>query len=263
MAQINKYKQSFGLVSKEYKKYRGTYTNGLYTLLFSLVKRRKRDTLTVLDLGCGVGNSTEPFLQMARKMKIPVSLVGCDPDERMLKEARISAKKNKLPIVYVLGKAEKLPFQKEQFDLVISGAAFHWFATKKAMGEVQRVLRKGGAYVAFWTQNIPDKNIIIGQALYKKYKWQGIPKGLRDPKNVRNVFIKAGFSKVKTMKTPYSERRTMDETIGLMKTNSSYALLSPKDKKIFEREMRKEYVKVLGRDSDTVEQVINVCSGIK
>jgi ubiquinone/menaquinone biosynthesis C-methylase UbiE len=265
MAFISRYKQSFGLVSKEYKKYRWSYNDKLYKTLFSLVKAKEHKEISILDLGCGVGNSTEPMLQMASKMKFLVSIIGCDIDERMLKEARASAKKNGLPIVYVPGEAEKLPFEREQFDVVTSGAAFHWFATKKAMKEVRRVLKVGGIYFVFWTQNVGEKNKIIGKELYgnKKYKWQGIPRKLRKSEYVKDIFIKNGFEGVTVVKIPHVERRTMDETIGLIKTNSSYALLSPEDKKTFIKEMKKDYKKIIGDGIDTVRQEINVCYGMR
>jgi ubiquinone/menaquinone biosynthesis C-methylase UbiE len=264
MAGFGKYKQSFGIVAKVYKKYRGAYNAELFAALLSLLRKHKGEPFAVLDLGCGVGNSTEPLLQMARKLKIPLSIVGCDPDTRMLAVARASAKKQKLPVSYVAGMAEKLPFGRGQFDLAISGAAFHWFATKKAMREIQRVLKPGGTYAVFWTQDVPGKNVIIGRELYRKYQWQGIPRGLRDPKNVKAAFLAGGFSKVRVLKVPYVQKRTMEEALGLVKTNSSYAILSPKDKKTFDREMKKEYVRTFGsRSSKTVTQVINVCIGVR
>ncbi len=166
-------------------------------------------------------------------MKKNTNIIGCDPDVKMLQEAKMSSKKNKLPITYVLAKAEKLPFRSSQFDLITSGAAFHWFATKKAMSEIQRVLNKGGFYAVYWTQNIKTERTTIGQELYKKYKWQGIPQKLRDLEYVKDLFKKGGFTKIKTLKLPFTEKKTITETIGLIKTNSTYALLSAENKNEF------------------------------
>lgn len=263
MPYISKNKSSFGLVSKEYKKYRGSYNTELYRLLFSHIKNKSTEPVSILDLGCGVGNSTEPILKMAKKLNIKVLVSGCDPDILMLKEAKASAKKNKLPITYIQGSAEKLPFENKQFDIIVSGAAFHWFATKKAMKKIQRIMKDGGFYFVFWTQNVKSKEPAIGQDLYKKYKWQGIPKELRDPKNVKELFTKAGFSKVTTAKIPYTETKTIAETIGLIKTNSTYALLSQQDRKIFIQEMTKAYAKALGKRKNILKQEIHICCGIK
>ena len=132
MSYISTNKQSFGSVAREYKKYRGSYNTQLYKFIFSLLKKDQKN-VSILDLGCGVGNSTEPLYSMAKKLKLNSEIVGCDPDAQMLAQGRTSAKKNKLPISYIVGSAEKLPFKKDQFDFIVSGAAFHWFAKNKTL----------------------------------------------------------------------------------------------------------------------------------
>ncbi len=263
MTYISKNKQSFGVVAKEYKKYRGSYTDSLYKFILLLTENNKKEVHTILDLGCGVGNSTEPILKMAKKLKINVKITGCDPDIYMLREARLSAKKNKLPITYIEAKAENLPFNNGKFDLVISGAAFHWFATKKAMKEITRVLTDKGAYCVFWTQNIKSETPTIGEDLYRKYQFKGIPKELRDPNFVKNLFVKSGFTKVKNLKVPWTETKTIDETIGLIKTNSGYAILSPENKKEFIKLMMEEHKKILGKKRQALKQEIHICYGFK
>ncbi len=263
MTYISKNKQSFGIVAKDYKKYRGSYNTKLYEKFFKTIGKSKGKIISILDLGCGVGNSTEPILLMAKKLKTVVSVMGCDPDNNMLIEARKSGKKNHLPIVYKKGSAEKIPFKKENFDVILSGAAFHWFATTKAMREIKRVLRKDGMYFVFWTQNIKSKKPTIGHELYKKYGFKGIPKDLRDPEFIKNIFMKNGFKKVNITKIPYTETKTINGTIGLIKTNSGYAVLSEENKNIFIKEMEKEYKKKLGKNKNILNQEIHICYGFK
>lgn len=263
MSYISQQKQSFGVVAKEYKKFRGLYNNSLYKSLFSLIHPKAGEKVSILDLGCGVGNSTEPILAMAKKLKINAEVAGCDPDAEMLKEGKKSAKKNNLPIVYTVGSAEKLPYEKESFDFVTSGASFYWFATKKALKEIQRTLKKNGIYFVFWTQNVDDGTPAIGLDLCRKYKWGGIPQKLRNPEYVQDIFKKSGFLKVTTISVPYVEKKTIPETIGLLKTNSTYALLSPEDKKTFIKEMTAAHKKALGKNLFVCKQEIHICYGTK
>lgn len=224
----------------------------------------KKPGLAILDVGCGVGNSTEPVFTLAQKHSIPVDMVGVEPDGRMLVEARKSAKKNKLPITYVKAPAEKMPFANESFDLAYSGAAFHWFATKKALSSIRRVLKPGAPYAAVWTVFAQSKDPVIGAELYKKYKSQGIPKELRDPKNIKKIFESGGFKKVKIIKIPYTEKHTIEEVVGSLKTNSTYALLSPTDRKAFADGMRKAYKTALkGKNTVTENRELFVVHGVK
>jgi ubiquinone/menaquinone biosynthesis C-methylase UbiE len=262
MNYISTNKQVFGNVAKEYKKFRGNYNQKLFKLITSLLEKNKH-TISILDLGCGVGNSTEPLVKELKKMKTNFSIIGCDPDNEMLTVARKSALKEKLPITYIQGIAEKLPFIKNQFDLIFSGAAFHWFATKKALKEISTALNNGGIYLVFWTQNRPDKKPIVGAELYKKYNWKGIPKQWRDPQNVQNLLRESGFKNVQITTIPYTEKLTIPETVGLMKTSSGYALLSPAQQKEIVKELTKEYKHILGTKLNIIKQDIYVCYGAK
>lgn len=259
---IAPHKQAFGAVAKEYKKWRGGYDTRLYDLLLSLPG--KKPGLAILDVGCGVGNSTEPVFELAKKRKIPVDIVGVEPDSRMLVVARKSAKKNKLPITYIEAHAEKMPLTSETFDLAYSCAAFHWFATKKALNSIHRVLKPGAPYAAVWTLFAPSNDPVIGAELYKKYKSQGIPKALRDPKNIKKIFESGGFKKVKILKIPYVKKHTIESVVGSLKTNSTYALLSLTDRKEFADGMRKAYKAALnGKNLVTENRELVVVHGIK
>jgi ubiquinone/menaquinone biosynthesis C-methylase UbiE len=263
MSYISTNKQSFGQVAKDYKKYRGSYNSALFKKIISLAAMRNKE-ISILDLGCGVGNSTEPLYKAAKKLKITINIVGCDPDIYMLKEAASSARRLKLPITYVCSSAEKMPFEDHAFDLIISGAAFHWFANKKALNEIKRVLKKDGVYVAFWVLQVKNNKPAIGQELYKAYKWKGIPGKLRDLEYIKTLFKKSDFKNVGVDTVPFLEKKTLGEELGNLRTNSTYALLSVGDKKEFMKGMRTEYKKVLGKNkTHTLFQEINICYGYK
>ncbi|MES2088173.1 MAG: methyltransferase domain-containing protein [Patescibacteria group bacterium] len=262
MAKLNQ-KTSFGLIAKEYQKYRRSYDPKLYKLLFSFLPSKKsNESLNILDIGCGTGKSTEPIVKLAGKRK--VSVTGVDPDPRMLREARLSARKQKLSIVYVKGSAEKLPFQKEEFDGVISGTAFHWYGNKKTVSKIKSAVKEGGVFFVFWTQYVKSNKKAVGHNLYHKYNWRGIGKKFRGQESLGKLLSQSGFKKVKFAKILFSEKRTVSHIINNLKTNSSYLLMSPKNKNDFIRELTAAYKKTLGNKKYFTEKLeLLVCYGFK
>jgi ubiquinone/menaquinone biosynthesis C-methylase UbiE len=255
----NKYATSFGLFAKTYQKYRRSYSKPLYQLLFSLINQQD---LSILDVGCGTGKSTEPLLLFKGKRNI--SVTGIDPDPAMLHEARASAKKKKLPITYLQGTASTLPFKKESFDAVISGAAFHWFGDKRSLAKIKNVLKKDGVFFIFWTQFTHKNRAVVGKEIFGKYKWKAIPKDFREQTFVSNLLNQAGLRDVGEATLPFSEKISLEQVVGLWKTNSSYALLTPALRHQFNREMTAAYRAALGKKEFMTEhKEFRICYGFK
>jgi len=248
-----KQKDSFGLAAKDYQKYRRTYDEKLYDLIFSSLKKDVSNEVSALDIGCGTGKSTEPLLKSVRDRVVVVT--GVDPDQAMLREARLSAKKKKLPITYIQANAETLPFKKETFNVAITGAAFHWFGNKKTVTKIKKVLKKGGLFFVFWAQYIKTDKPVIGSEIYRKYNWRGVPKKFRGQKFVGDILSRGGFKKVRKTTISFSEEKTIPQILGLLKTNSSYILLSPEDKLRFLRDMKAVYEKALGKNGREVNKM--------
>lgn len=89
----------------------------------------------VLDLGCGTGRLTKELLDRGAEV------VGVDVSEEMLKILQ-----KKFPQVKtVLADAENLPFEDEEFDLIIANFLIvHFKDLDSLFREVYRVLRSGG-----------------------------------------------------------------------------------------------------------------------
>lgn len=250
---------AFGVFAKDYQKYRRSYDRRLYKLLFSVLKNKE---VSILDVGCGTGKSTEPVLTNAGDHKVTLS--GIDPDEAMLGEARKSAKKNKLSIEYLQGKADKLPFEKETFDAVISGAAFHWFGDKRSMAQIRKVLKTGGVFFVFWTQYVKSNKPVIGSDIYKKYSWKVIPKKFRAQAYVSGLLTSAGFRNVNEAMIAFSEKTSIEGSLGLIKTNSTYSMMSPATRKSFMREMTAAYKKAIGTKKAFInKEELRICYGFK
>ena len=91
----------------------------------------------ILDLGCGDG-------QLSKHVAAGGALVqGVDASPEMVAAARSRG------IAVEQASAEALPFDDASFDAVFSNAALHWVRDQDAMmGEVRRVLKPGGRFVA-------------------------------------------------------------------------------------------------------------------
>lgn len=91
----------------------------------------------ILDLGCGDGQLTQ------RLAAVGTRVVGVDASTAMVEAAKSRG-------VHALhGSAEHLAFADAEFDAVFSNAALHWVRGQDEMlAEVQRVMKRGGRFVA-------------------------------------------------------------------------------------------------------------------
>ncbi len=97
----------------------------------------------VLDLGCGAGTDTLVAAQMVGPKG---HVTGIDMTPEMLAKARSAAEEMGLANVELVeGEAEKLPFEDETFDVVISNGVIDLVPDKDAVfSEIFRVLKPGG-----------------------------------------------------------------------------------------------------------------------
>ena len=102
---------------------------------------------TVLDVASGTGNAALPAARAGAKV------TGLDLSPAMLERARANAAAQGLEVDWREGDAEQLPFDADQFDVVVSSFGC-MFAPRHevAAGELARVLRPGGRLgVCSWT----------------------------------------------------------------------------------------------------------------
>ena len=101
---------------------------------------KDRDYSSLLDVGCGTG-----FLIDLLAKEHQADYVGLDLSDEMIKMAE---KKNIQGARFIVGTADKLPFEDETFDIVTCSQSFHHYPyPEKAMAEAFRVLKKGGLYI--------------------------------------------------------------------------------------------------------------------
>jgi ubiquinone/menaquinone biosynthesis C-methylase UbiE len=92
----------------------------------------------VLDIGCGTGGFAIDIYR-----RIQAHVIGLDLSERLLRYA--VSKSRPLPLRWLMGNAEVLPFADETFDRVLMSLVLHQIHHReKAIREVYRLLRPGG-----------------------------------------------------------------------------------------------------------------------
>ncbi len=96
----------------------------------------------VLDLASGLG-TTAMFLAE----EFGVSIIGIDVSEKNVKDANSLAQKKGLGdrVKFMVANAEKLPFEDQSFDVIISECSFCLFQNKESASlEMNRLLNSGG-----------------------------------------------------------------------------------------------------------------------
>ncbi|MGO9995469.1 MAG: class I SAM-dependent methyltransferase [Steroidobacteraceae bacterium] len=135
---------------------------------------RKTPVSSALDLGCGAGHASFALAGGGAER-----VIAYDISTQMLDVVVGAAQaRGYRQIETCGGSAERLPFHEASFDMVVTRySAHHWLDVQRAMGEVGRVLKPGGLFVAIdvLAPEIP----LLDTAL------QTIEL-LRDPSHVRN-----------------------------------------------------------------------------
>ena len=94
---------------------------------------------TVVDLAAGSGKLTRPLAALG------CEVIAIEPVAEM--RAAIGPTASALD-----GTAEAMPLPDDSADAVTVGQAFHWFDGPKALAEIERVLRPGGALALVWNR---------------------------------------------------------------------------------------------------------------
>jgi ubiquinone/menaquinone biosynthesis C-methylase UbiE len=126
----------------------GTYEDSFHQgLFFDRIHRVALDSIpagikpeSILDIGCGTGR----LLRKAATRWPTAHLIGIDPAEGMVKEARRLTPE----ALFHASPAESLPLPDESVDLVLSTVSFHhWQDQLQGVKQVARVLHSGGIFV--------------------------------------------------------------------------------------------------------------------
>ena len=144
---------------REYEEISRGIADSIEHCVFRLNPKRNE---SILDVATGTGWASR------RVAAFGARVVGIDLGEDLIKAAVERARERGLTIEYMVGDAEKLPFDSATFDGVISTCGV-MFASRPeiAASELGRVCKKGGRIaLTTWT---PDSNVFGMFKVMKKY----------------------------------------------------------------------------------------------
>lgn len=107
----------------------------------------------VADVGCGTGISTR---LLKRRSGDGVRVIGIDPNDDMLEQARRATDDSVGTVVYRAGTGERTGLADASVECVVVAQAFHWFKSDDALREFHRVLKSAppGRLALMW--NVRD-----------------------------------------------------------------------------------------------------------
>ena len=160
-----------------------------------------RSSETVLDVGCGTGQSTRDAARVAARV------LGIDLSGAMIRRAR-----QRGAGTFVQGDAQVYPFEPESFDTVISRTGTMFFGDRvAAFGNLARALKPGGRLTMLTWQRA-DRNEWVtvmrdclsdGREVPMPPPEAPSPFALAEPSLVRPMLERAGFAGVRF--TPVDE----------------------------------------------------------
>jgi ubiquinone/menaquinone biosynthesis C-methylase UbiE len=132
--ELHRLARSFGPVAEAYDRGRPGFPADAARWLVG------RDAATVLELGAGTGKLTRALVDLGHDVH------ASDPDPDML-----GILQRHLPAVPTSEcGAEEIPLADRSVDVVVAGQSFHWFDHERALPEIARVLKPGGALAVAW-----------------------------------------------------------------------------------------------------------------
>jgi len=175
-------KSDFGKVAENYARSR----DDIPAILFESLQMRNVsfEGKRVADLACGTGALT-------RKLKLrKAEVVGVEPSQELLEEAKKINERKFLLVPYQLGTAENTQLPSNEFDMVTVMRAWHWFKRQESLTEIKRILKDKGRLIIADSGFVPEHEVVSTTfSIIKQYVSEIKPAGSKaDSKQRMNGF---------------------------------------------------------------------------
>lgn len=228
-------KKSFDVAAYNYDKYRPSYPREVFDFLVKVTDLKK--DVKVLEIGCGSGQATSSLLRLG------FNVHAIDISSGMISILR-KKNKNKMNLIAQVIAFEEFELKSETFDLIFSSQAKHWIDKYILYPKTAKLLKNSG-YICWVSNNIiyPGKVVRLRlDQLYKKYfpimtKRDGGPLGNEYDYaiKIKKEISQSGlFKEAQVKKILWEKEYTVDQYIGLLKTQSDHILQGEKINKLYD-----------------------------
>lgn len=218
-----------------YEKRRPNYGTEIYKDIMEYGKITKGKSL--LEIGCGTGQATEPFL----KANCKVTAVELGENLASYTREKFKAYDN---FNVIQGAFEDYDCEENKFDMLYSATAFHWIPEEYGYKKAYNIIKSCGTIALFWNKPSPnhEDNPVHEkiQAIYKELlpQWSIEASNNQDKPRYSSIskieeygFINAEFKLYHNMR-----KMTGVEYIELLNTYSNHiALEEPLKSQLFQR----------------------------
>jgi len=217
---------SFGSVAADYDRYRPPPPPQAIDWLIP------PGSSALLDLAAGTGAVTRELIGRAPR------IIAVEPDERM--RAVLTAR---CPQAEVLdGRGEDIPLPDASVDAVVISSAWHWLDPERAVPEITRVLRSGGALGVIWVSRDTREPWVaeFNQLMRESREADRAPDERPAGRRRREVSFPPGtpMSAVEEHAVEYTLPMTKDDLFGLLGTYSGVITLDPDRRAAFAERAR-------------------------
>lgn len=143
----------FGAAAGDYARFRAGFPDSLFDRLARLGIGKSEQT--IVDLGTGTGTLARGFALRGAKV------IGIDPDDRLLEQARRLDASAAVTVEYMKGSAEAIPLPDGAADMVSAGQCWHWFDAPAAAREISRVVKPHGRVVVAHFDWLPLQGNVV------------------------------------------------------------------------------------------------------
>lgn len=146
-------KIDFGRTAADYAKHRAGFPDSLFVRLQKFNVGLPGQTL--VDLGTGTGTLARGFARSGCRV------IGIDPAEPLMQQARHLDDAAGVQVEYRVGKAEATGLPDTFADVISAGQCWHWFDRPAAAREVARILKPDGKLVIAHFDWLPLRGNVV------------------------------------------------------------------------------------------------------